>query len=186
MSWLFEDPTLLLVTGCLIEALLAVVLVNTKQLKVVLAMAGVLALVLAGLAVEQWVVTDYERIEAALDATARAVQNNDLERVLDHIDPDATGMRQSVSAFLSRARVSDAHLKDLKIRFIKLASPPAAEAEFIGHVKGNYRSGADGAEGVVIRRIRVDFRRIGERWLMTGYQDLGPPVGPGRIGDREE
>jgi hypothetical protein len=185
MNWLFEDPTTLIVAGVLIEALLAVAFVNTRQIKVAIAMVGVLALVLAGLAVERLVVTDYERIEAALDGAARSMRANDVAGVLAQIDPQAAGMRQTVEATLKRARVTDAKVKDIKVEFHRLASPPTAEAEFIGNVKGSFHGGIDVGEGMVIRRIRVDFVRRGERWLMTGYEDLGPPIGPGSLRDED-
>jgi len=185
MSWLFEDPTPLIVVGVLIEALLAVVFVNTRQLKAAAAMVGVLALVLAGLAVEQIVVTDYERIEAALDGTARSLRANDVPGVLAHIDPQAAGMRQTAEATLRRARISDAKVKDLKVQFHRLASPPTAEAEFIGNIKGSFQSGIDVGEGTIIRRFYIKFVRRGDDWLMTAYEDLGPPVGPGRLRDEE-
>lgn len=185
MSWLFEDPTTLIVVGVLIEALLAVALVNSRQGKLIFAMLGVLALVLIGVIVEQLVVTDYERIEAALDGTARALRNNDVEGVLARIAPEAAGMRKTVEATLGRAHVTDAHVKDLSVRFNRLASPPTARAEFIGNVKGSFHAGADAAEGVVIRRFTVDFVRRGDHWLMTGYEDLGAPIGPGRIREQD-
>lgn len=185
MSWLFEDPTTLIVAGVLIEALLAVAFVNTRQIKVAIAMVAVLALLLAGLAVEQFVVTDYEKIEAALDGAARSMRANDVTGVLDQIDPQAAGMRQTVEATLGRARVTDAKVKDIKVEFHRLTSPPTAEAEFIGNVKGSFQGGIDVGEGMVVRRIRVDFVRRGDRWLMTGYEDLGAPFGPGRVRDEE-
>ena len=185
MSWLFEDPTTLIVAGVLIEGLLAVAFVNTRQVKVALVMAGVLALLLAGLAVEQLVVTDYERIEAALDGTARSLRANDIPGVLSHIDPQAAGMRQSAESHLHRARISDAKVKDLHVQFHRLTSPPTAEAEFIGNIKGSFQMGIDTGEGMVIRRFRIQFVRRGNDWLMTGYEDLGPPIGPGRLRDEE-
>lgn len=183
MSWLFEDPTTLIVAGVLIEGLLAVVLINTRQLKVVLAMVGVLLLILAGVAIEQIVVTDYEQIEAVLDGTARSLRANNVAGVLERIDPQAVEMRQRAEGALSQARITDAHFKDLKVHFKKLASPPAADAEFIANIKGSYRTSIDGGGGTLIRRFRISFRRQGDRWLMTSYQDLGSPVGPGRIPD---
>jgi hypothetical protein len=76
-------------------------------------------------------------------------------------------------------------VKDLSVRFNRLASPPTARAEFIGNVKGSFHAGADAAEGVVIRRFTVDFVRRRDRWLMTGYEDLGAPIGPGRIREQD-
>lgn len=185
MNWLFEDPTPLVVIGVLVEGLLAVVFVNTRQLRVAAVMAGVLVLLLAGLAVERLVVTDYEQIEAALDGTARSLRANDIPGVLARIDPQAAGMRQSAEAALNRARISDAKVKDLHVQFHRLTSPPTAEAEFIGNIKGSFESGIDVGEGMVIRRFRIQFVRRGERWLMTAYEDLGPPIGRGRLRDEE-
>ena len=180
MSWLFEDPTTLIVVGVLIEALLAVALVNSRQTKLAWAMLGVMALMMLGLSIERLVITDYEQIESILDATAASLAANDVEGVLAKIDPEAAGMRQQVQATLSHAHVSAAHIRDLSVRFHRLTSPPTARAEFIGNVKGSFRTGVDAGDGTVIRRITVDFVRRGDRWLMTGYEDLGPPIGPGR------
>lgn len=185
MNWLFEDPTTLIVAGVLIEALLAVAFVNTRQIKVAIAMVGVLTLVLAGLAVEQLVVTDYEKIEAALDGTALSLRANDIPGVLARIDPQAAGMRQSAEAALGRARITDANVKDLKVQFHRLTSPPTAEAEFIGNIKGSFQMGIDMGEGTVIRRFRIQFIRRGDDWMMTAYEDLGAPIGPGRQRDEE-
>ena len=180
MSWLFEDPTTLIVAGVLIEALLAVALVNSRQTKLAWAMLGVMALMMLGLSIERLVITDYEQVETILDATAASLAANDVEGVLAKIDPEAAGMRQQVQATLSHAHVSAAHIRDLSVRFHRQTSPPTARAEFIGNVKGSFRAGVDAGEGTVIRRITVDFVRRGDRWLMTGYEDLGPPIGPGR------
>ena len=61
MSWLFEDPTLVLAAGVMIEALLAVALVRTGRVAVAGIMAGVLVLVLLLVLVEWLVVTDVEQ-----------------------------------------------------------------------------------------------------------------------------
>ncbi|HEV7221105.1 MAG TPA: hypothetical protein VGN42_00290, partial [Pirellulales bacterium] len=111
MSWLFEDPTTLLVAGVLIEALLAVALINSRQTKLAWAMLGVMALMILGLSIERLVVTDYEQIETVLDATAASLAANDVEGVLAKIDPQAAGMRQQVQATLGHAHVNAAHIR---------------------------------------------------------------------------
>ncbi|HVX12100.1 MAG TPA: hypothetical protein VHC22_13045 [Pirellulales bacterium] len=180
MSWLFEDPTTLIVAGLLIEALLAVALVKSGRGLLMLAMAGVLLLIGLGVLIERLVVTSREQVQDTLDAVAAAVQANDVDRVLSHVDPAASGMRMQVRAALGSAHVTEVRLYDLVIEVNERANPPIAQAEFTGRIKGNYRSEGSGGEGMLLRKFTVDFRRVDDRWLMTGYQDRGA------IGGRRE
>lgn len=173
MSWLFEDPTTLIVAGLLIEGLLVVVLFNTGRGTIVWAMAGVLVLMGLGVLIEQIVVTDREQIADTLSGVTAALEANDVEGVLSYIDPQATGMRASVRMALSSARISDARVYDLVVEVNHNAHPPVAEAEFTGRVKGHYRGETGGGEGMLLRKFTVDFRREGNRWLMTSYEDRG-------------
>ena len=173
MSWLFEDPTTLLVAGLLIEALLVVALVKTGRAILVLAMVGVLAIMGLGLLVERLVVTDREQIEATLDGVASALEANDVEGVLRYIDPAASGMRANVRAALAGVHVTDARVYDLEVDVNHHAKPPTAQADFTGRVKGNYRGESADGEGMVLRKFTVDFRQQDGRWLMTAYEDRG-------------
>ena len=178
MSWLFEDPTMLIASGVLIEALLAVALVKSGRLVLLLAMAGVLALVLAGVFVERLVVTEREQIEATLDGVSRELEANNLEGVLSWIDPAADGMRQDVRARVSQARIREVRVFDLNIDINHYVTPPTAQAHFTGRIRGTYRGEAPASgEGMLLRRLTVDFRQAGDRWLITDYQDRGPITG---------
>lgn len=177
MSWLFEDPTTLIVAGLLIEALLVVALVNTRRGAIIWAMAGVLVLMGLGVLIERVVVTDREQIADTLDGVIAALESNDVEGVLRYIDPQAGGMRASVRLALSSAHVSDARVYDLVVTVNHHAQPPTAQAEFTGRVKGRYRGEAGSSDGMLLRRFTVDFQRDGDRWLMTAYEDRGPIVG---------
>ncbi|HEX7376879.1 MAG TPA: hypothetical protein VF278_07190 [Pirellulales bacterium] len=177
MSWLFEDPTTILVAGVLIEALLVVALVNSGQRAIVWAMAGVFALLCLGVLIERIVVTDREEISDTLDGVLTAIQANDIEGVLSCIDPQAASMRASVRTALASAHITEARVYDLEVAVNRHDEPPTAQAEFTGRVKGNYRGEAGAGEGMLLRKFTVDFRRAGDRWLMTGYQDRGAIVG---------
>ncbi|MEX0713723.1 MAG: hypothetical protein WD278_15395 [Pirellulales bacterium] len=93
MSWLFEDSTGLIVAGVAIELVLAVALIKTGRGTLATVMLGALILVLAGVAVEKLVMTDRERVEAELDALAKALEANNVQRVLSHIHPSAAVVR---------------------------------------------------------------------------------------------
>ena len=116
MSWLFEDPTTLIVAGLLIEGLLAVALVKSGRALLIAAMAGVLILVGLGVLVERLVVTDREQIETTLNEVCTALEANEVPGVLSHIDPAATGMRSRVQSDLSSAHITEVRLFDLEIQ----------------------------------------------------------------------
>jgi hypothetical protein len=181
VSWLFEDPTMLIAAGVLIEALLAVALVKSGRASLVGAMAGVLLLVALGIVVEQMVVTEREQIEVVLDDAAAALVAGDVARVLRSIDPAAAELRSYVQSVMSHARITEAKLNDLRITINRHTAPPTARADFMGRVKGTFgRGAASGGEGLALRRLTVDLRRDPTGWLITEYRDRGPPVGQPR------
>lgn len=169
MSWLFEDPTTLIVAGLLIEVLLGIGLFKSGRGALVLPMIGLLVLVGLGVLVERLVVTDREQVEDSLDGICRALMANDVPGVLSYIDPEAGGIRSHVQSMLPRAHITDARLYDLVINVNRHTTPPSAEANFTGRVKGSFQ----GSDGLVLRRFTVDLRQEGERWLIVDYQDRG-------------
>ena len=181
MSWLFEDPTMLIAAGVLIEALLAVALVKSGRGSLVAVMLGVLLLVALGVVVEQAVVTERERVEAVLDTASAALVAGNVEGVLGTIDPAAAELRSYVRSVMSQARITDVKLHDLVITVNDHTAPPTARADFMGRVKGTFRGEAPaGGEGLALRRLRVELRRDPEGWFITEYRDRGPPVGQPR------
>jgi hypothetical protein len=173
VSWLFEDPTTLIVAGVLVEFLLGVALVKSGRGALALPMIGVLALVCLGVLVERLVVTDREQVETALDGVCRSLMANDVEGVLSYIDPEAGGIRSHVRSMLPSAQITDARLYDLVIHVNRRTNPASARADFTGRLKGRFQ----GSEGLVLRKLTVDLRQEGERWLITDYEDHGNLTG---------
>lgn len=174
MSWLFEDPTTLIVAGLLIEVLLGVALVKSGRGALALVMLGVLVLVGSGVLIERFVVTDREEVEDTFDGICRALMANDVQGVLSYIDPMAADVRSHVQSVLPQAHVTDARVYDLMIDVDRHVNPPTARAQFVGRVKGRFRGdGPGGAEGLVLRRFTVDLHKQGERWLVVAYEDHG-------------
>lgn len=174
MSWLFEDPTLLIAAGVLLEVLLAVALVKSGRAMLMLVMAGVLALMLGGVFIERMVVTEREQIEATLEGVSQALEANDVEGVLAWIDADALALRSEVRLTVPPAHISEVRLFDLQINVNHYVTPPTAQADFTGRIRGTYRGqGRASGDGMVLRRLTVDFRPQGDRWVITGYQDRG-------------
>jgi len=173
MSPFTEDPKLLIAAGVLIEALLAVALVKSGRAVLIAVMVGVFAIVLAGVVVERMIVTPREEVETTLYTAARQVEHNDVEGVLSHVDPAAADFRAAVRSWLPQIRVHDVAIRSLRIAVNQRKNPPTARADFVGRVHGDFNeTGFD--QTTVLRQFSVEFRKQGQRWLMTGYQDREP------------
>lgn len=170
MAWLFEDPSTVLMAGTLILILLGVVLYQTGQARVLLAMAGVLVVMLVCVAIEIGVVTDREEVENTLYATADLIEANDVGGVLAHVAPEAGQMRSAVEANLSRWKITEARITDLSIEVDPNAVPPTAQVELAGRLnvddpqnQSPYRN--------VWRRFTIQLRREGDTWQMVSYSE---------------
>ena len=174
---LLEDPTPIIFLGIVVEAVLGVILLRTGRGVLLLAMGGVLAFVLAGVALEWIVVTEFERVEATLDGAAAALEANDPERIFSYISPSATRSRARANEAVSRFEVTKVRIRNLRIKVNKLTSPPSAKATFDGFVWLNDRRG-ELLHHTYAGRLTVEFRLEGDRWLITGHTENAPDRRP--------
>jgi hypothetical protein len=167
MKTLVEDPTWIIVLGIAVEAVLAVLFMNLRKGVFAWAMLGVLALVLAGVGLESLVVTDTERVEAAIYGAADAVEENDLDRLLaDYISPRAIYARRLASDTLAQFKITSAKISNLRIAINYLTSPPTAEAKFIGTVRFEDRKGRIPYRHYPAR-LTLPLELEGDRWMVV-------------------
>jgi hypothetical protein len=171
MVILLESPWPILFIGIVVEAVLAVGLMQTGRGKYLVAMIGVAVVVVIGLVVERLVVTDREAVERTLDAAVVAVRKNDIDGVLNCILPSAKEPREESRWLLSLVDVEEGHISDLEIKINRLTSPPTAEAKFLAVGKGRDRKGEFPYQGFA-QRVVVQLQLQGDRWLVTGYKLL--------------
>ncbi|HUS38107.1 MAG: hypothetical protein WBF93_02310 [Pirellulales bacterium] len=165
MSWLTEDPTLLLVIGGLVLAMLAVAFVKTGRVVVLLWALLVAAMVGVGALIEQVIVTPREEVEQTIEAVRLAFLANSEADVLAHISSDAGGLQQQVGWAFRTIEVTEAKITDgPKIDVNPYNPPPSATAELIGSVKGRVRN--DSVEHRIINKFIVRFSKRGDRWLI--------------------
>ena len=173
MTALLEDPTYLIAFGVVAEAVLGFILVRTGRGSLMVAMAGVLLLVTAGVALEWLVVTETERVEAVIDGAAAALEDND-RRVLQYIDPSDDYSRRRALWALREVEFTQIKIRDLKIKINDLTSPPTATANFIGVVSGRDRTGEFGH----LTRpagCALELSRRQGRWLITDHRLYDDP-----------
>ena len=168
MTTLLENPLPIVFFGVIAEAILGAALVSTRRGILLVAMAVVLLVTLAGLALEYWVVTERERVEATLDGIVAALESNDLDEALQYVAPDANFTRARARFAMTAIEITDAKIHSLQITINELTSPPTAEANFHGVVYYRDRTGMNPYE-YYSSPFGVELRKEGDRWLITNH-----------------
>jgi len=169
MTVLVEDPTLVIFIGIIAMAVLASVLPRTQHYRLVLwGMAGVLLLTVAGVLVERLVVTDTEKIEATLHAIAAALEDNDVEGVVQYVSPSAVRSRLRARTAMGQILITDTSIRNLQITLNPLTSPPSAEARFDGVIRYDFRVGGMGRQ-FYAAKIVAELRLEEGRWLVSDH-----------------
>lgn len=178
MTALLETPLPIIIFGVIAEAILGAALVSTRRGVLLAAMGVVLLIVLAGLGLEYWVVTDRERVEATLDGVVAALESNDVNEVLQYVAPDAVFTRARAHLAMAMIEITDAKIHSLQITINELTSPPTAEANFNGVIYYNDRTGVNPYQ-YYSSPFGVELRKEGDRWLITNHveQERRGPAG---------
>jgi hypothetical protein len=172
MEIFVESPWPWLLIGVGVETVLAIVLVRTQRGAVLWAMLAVAAVVAAGLVVERLVVTDRKAVENTLDAAVAAVEANDISRLLACISPSAENVRSQARTMLDRVEVRSVWIRGLEVKVNRLTSPWTAQARFVASGEAQDRKNELPYPGYT-HPVVVEFRREGDRWLVTGYSVEG-------------
>lgn len=170
MTTLLENPMPVIFIGIIAEAMLATILVSTRQAWALWAMLGVLVLVFAGVGIEVLVVTDVEKVEAALYGVADALEDNDLSRLLEeYVSPDAVNTRRRAINALELVEITSAKVSNLTIKINRLTRRPTALAEFFGAIRYEPRDPERIPYKYYGARFVVELRLEGDRWLVTDH-----------------
>lgn len=168
MTTLLESPWPVIFVGILVEAALGIALLRTGRGVLLGSMAGVLVLVLAGVALEWAVVTEMERVEETLHSAAAALEAND-EAVFQYLAPTESETRRLLRWAMGRVEFTGIRITHLQISINELTSPPTAQAHLTATVY--FR---DRLAEIPYERRPVDFtlqlEMRSDRWLVRGYQ----------------
>src|SRR5262245_41001549 len=100
MSWLFEQPVVIVLLGIALILGLGAAWSASGRQELLYGIGAVLVLIIAGLVVEKMVVTDGEAIRATLQQIARDVQSNKHRAVIGHLYSGAPQLKQEAEAKL--------------------------------------------------------------------------------------
>lgn len=128
--------------------------------------------------IEEQIVTEAEKVEAAVYEVTAAFRDDDLEKTLSYISPAETVMRLEVAGAHAMADVED----DLRITDVRVetrANDTLAISRFRANATISARQG--GHRGHHPTYWEMTWRKIGGEWKITDYQRLhvvtGEPIG---------
>jgi hypothetical protein len=164
-----ENPVAIAVLGALAATLAVVIYLAKKNLGALVALAGVAVLTLLMLAVEKFVVTDREAVEAGVEQVLDAIESNDLPGVLAWIDPAAANVKADAESLMPLVKMSTANAAAVEVEVNDAANPPTAKSEFRA-----YLNGVHGSSGMALmymnQRVDLEWVKRGNHWRITGYQ----------------
>jgi hypothetical protein len=169
ITWFTENPTPILVAGGMMLVLLAVFFLKSGRVVLFWPAGAVLAFMGLAVLVDKLVVTDREQVQNVIYDAARAAEQNHLEQVIDCISPSATRVRDEAHRWIGQAKLESVTIAQMEVTVDKSKQPFTAVAHFWVRAQGTAHT-----ETAIYRnylgRLVVDFRKEGDRWLVTGYQ----------------
>jgi hypothetical protein len=173
MHYFTEDSTWMIFLGIAVEAVLGVILLRTGRGVLLWAMLGVALLVIIGVGIEKLIVTENEEVATTLDDIAAALKANDLPKALTYISPSDQKSRADASYALNRCEITATWIHNLQITINPLRRPHTAATQFRGIINFIDRKGESPYQ-TYIADFTVDFRKEGDRWIVTGYTTSQP------------
>lgn len=175
MTWLTEDSVPLLIIGSLATVFMAAIWYQSGGQRFLLYITIAVALVTAGgVGIETLIVTPREEVSNALHAIARALEDNDLPGVLQHVNSTRQNLRDDAESYMARYEITQLKIKrNLTVAIFDSEKPSRAETEFNAVAIGRDGGGMDG-----VRRypffIKVTFLKENDVWRVAAYSGPFP------------
>jgi hypothetical protein len=177
MTWLFEQPLVIVVLGIVLLLGLGIAWSSTGRKELLYAAGLVLSLVVLGLVIERLVTTDAESIRQTLQEIAHDVKHNDHRSLVRHIADSAPEIRQRAEAEMpnydfSECRVTRVH----EIAVDGAANPKAAVVELNVVFSGDFRhEGLEVSDYTGARWVKLHLVQDKEgRWRIEDYEHDDP------------
>lgn len=174
MTWLTEDPTLTIVLGGMLIAVLAIALFKTGRGVFLLAMFSAILVVAALVLVEHLIVTEREKVYQTIFDMAAAFEANDRDAVQTFIAPQSRQISRDADRLLRIVKIEEVNITDgPQISIDQYTSPPTADVELVAIAHG---TSSVGGFRPAPTRLYVTLRLQDGRWLVESYR-LESPFG---------
>jgi hypothetical protein len=167
MSWLTEDPTVILLAIGVVAVGIIIAILKTGRGLYLTWLGGVALLAILVVFLERYIVTDREKVEDTLYGAAAALEANDVEAVASYLAASGEALEREVRSRMRTMEVRKATIvSDLRIEFSPLEIPPKATATFLGRVE--FKAASVPLEQL-LRRFKIQLAKEGDRWLVQSY-----------------
>jgi hypothetical protein len=169
VTMLVENPLAIIVVGGVLATFAAIVFLARRTAGSLAALVAVIAATLLLVVVERVLVSDREQIESSLASVLGEIEANNVNGVLDWIDPAAGNMRSEVQALMPLVKVDKARsMGTVDVDINGGANPPTAHCSFRA-----FLDGVHGSSGMRVayfnQRVELEWIKRGDRWLIDGY-----------------
>ena len=173
MTWLMQNPLVIVAVGVVAEIVLFFILQQTGKKSVAWSMAIVALLTVGLVALERRVVTPAEAIRTTLYEIAADAQRNDVEAVIGHISRRAVEQQEEARTRFKLLKLTEVSVK--QIAELKVEDPPERGSALV-RVKavGSY----SGFQGTGVQEFKVQFVLEDDQWKVRGWDELGNPLWP--------
>jgi hypothetical protein len=168
MSWLTEDPTVILLAIGVIAVGIIIAILKTGRGLYLTWLGGLVLLAFLVIVVERYIVTDREKVEDTLYGAAAALEAGDVEAVASYLAASGEALEREVRSRMRTTEIRQARIvSDLRIDFSPLETPPKAIASFLGRVE--FKATSVPLEQY-LGRFKIQLVKEGERWLVQSYE----------------
>lgn len=172
LNFLLESPFAVGALGLLAVTMAAIPYVQTKKPAALVALAVAMLLAVGGVAFERLYQTPREQLTSELAGLFSAIEADDLQGVLSHIDPRETaGVRADAETLMPMFRVesaSEGGEVDVELPADASADGAVATARLKPLIRVQHVS--SGTVGAYFDGLEMDFVRRDGRWLVQAYR----------------
>ena len=178
MTWLLQERVgslPVIVIGIIAVVILGVAWAKTGRMAALYGLGAVVILCGLILALQRFVKTEAEQVEATLAAIARDVERNDVNAIVAHVHSRAAQIRAQVENEFPNYKFKE--VKITRIREIKVEpdrTPPRAIAQFSVVVTGTDAAGFLDGQTSVPRYVVVTFHKENGQWRVWEYEHFDP------------
>jgi hypothetical protein len=158
-----------IVVACLVAACLSGWLWRQSGNGSLLAATLVAITIAAGIAAaDRLVETDREVLLALFPRLAEAASRQDVDTILEAVDPTIRPLREEAEQAIRQARPTAVTITRLDVEVERSTQPPTATAVLIVRLTGDVIE--RGASGTILVGLRVQLHKPGDRWLIRDAQ----------------
>ena len=187
MHIMLENSLLVGSLGAVFTGLIAFAGFRLNELRLLVGAAALFAVTIALVALSWWIETDREQIRRTMHEIARAVQENQHEKLFSYFHPNASLGVQHAESEVPRYTFHQASVTSIRDMTLNpRTNPPTAITEFIAAFKvSSDKPQAYGAEVNSRRFVKVYWMKHNDRWLVHDYEHSDFMQGfTNRVGDR--